>query len=152
MRGSLVLTFLIGLVLGLLYSQGHLVFRVDSVRAATLPAGEELELGKKVIPEVEEIVLAEFEKYVSGDRLTAAGKALVQEVAEEGVVQFLTQRTSRQIRKLQEVKPLSLNYNKSRVSSPVAMSSDGQIIVVSGSEGVLVSQDKGDSWEKVVKD
>jgi len=152
MRRSLVLTFVAGLAVGFLLFQGGSALLTKSAQAAALPVAEEMELSKKTRPEIESIVLSEFEKYATDDGLTAEGQAFVQEVAREKVVQFLTQETSRQVRKLQQVKPVSLDYNKSQVPSPVAISSNGQIIVVSGSEGVLVSQDGGNSWEKVVKD
>ena len=152
MRKSFIFMFLSGLVVGILLSHCHSIFRSSSVQAAVLPAAEELELGKKTRPEIESIVLSEFEKFAVADSLTPEGRALVQEVANERVVQLLTQETSREIRRLRKVESVSLNYNKSEVPSPVAMSADGQLIVVSGSEGILLSQDRGNSWEKVVKD
>ena len=152
MRRSLILTFVSGLAVGFLLSKGSWFLPTPSVQAAALPVTGEIEFGKNTRPEIERIVLSEFEKYATDAGLTAEGEVFVQGIAKEKVAQFLTQETSRQVRNLQKAKAMSLNYNKSQVPSPVAMSSNGQTIVVSGSEGVLVSQDGGNSWEKVVKD
>jgi hypothetical protein len=152
MRRPLIFTFVAGLAVGLLLSKGGSYLPMKSAHAAPPPSAAKLELDKDLRSEIREIAESEFEIYATKDGLTSEGRRFVRAVAEERVGQLLTQETSRQIRRLQKIKPVNINYNKSKVPSPVAMSSNGQIIVVSGSEGILISEDSGHTWEKAVED
>ena len=151
MRKIFLLIFVSGLIVGFLAAHIGTLLDAGTVEAAPAPAGD-LELDRSARPEIEQIVVSEFEKYASKDGLTSEGKAFVRQIASERVTQLLAQETARQLRKLRKVKAVSLNYNKSKVPSHISMSDDGRVIAVSGSEGILVSHDSGNNWEKVVKD
>ena len=148
---KLFLVFL-GFTAALFLLEGTTPSHISPVQAAPPAAAEQLDFDKILRLEIGGIVAEEFEKYASKEGLTLEGKALVREIAKTRTIQVLTQATWRQLRNTQKVKPVNINYNKSKTPSPVAMSADGQTLVVSGSEGILVSHDGGNSWDKVVED
>ena len=148
---KLFLVFL-GFTAALFFLEGTKPSHLNPVQAAPPAAAEKLDIAKIIRLEIGGIVAEEFEKYASNTGLTSEGQALVRELAKKKTIEVLTQETWRQLRSTHKVKTVNINYNASETTSPVAMSADGQTLVVSGSEGILVSHDGGNTWDKVVED
>ncbi len=148
---KLFLVFL-GFTAALFLLEGTKPSHLSPVQEAPPAAAEQLDFDKIIRLEIGGIVAEEFEKYASKKGLTSEGKDLVREIAKQRTIQVLTQETWRQLRNTHKVKTVNINYNKSQTPSPVAISADGQTLVVSGSEGILVSHDSGNTWDKVVED
>lgn len=148
---KLFLVFL-GFTAALFLLEGTKPSHLSPVLAAPPAVAGQLDFDKIIRLEIGGIVAEEFEKYASKKGLTSEGKDLVREIAKQRTVQVLTQETWRQLQNTQKFKPVNINYNKSKTPSPVAISADGQTLVVSGSEGILVSHDSGNTWDKVVED
>jgi len=151
-RPQFLLGTLLGTVVSLLLLWGVQFIRPTPIQAASPVASKELEFDKNARSEIQTIVADEFARFVTDKGLTAAGEALIQEVAKERVIQILTQETSHQIREIRKTKSVNIDYNKSQVPTHVAVSADGQTVVATGTEGILVSHDGGNTWDKVVED
>ncbi len=156
MNTKLVLSKLFFVFLGftaaLFLFEGTKPSHLSPVQAAPTAAAEQPDIDKIIRLEIGGIVAEEFEKYASNTGLTSEGQALVRELAKKRTIEVLTQETWRQLRSTHKVKTVNINYNASETTSPVAMSADGQTLAVSGSEGILVSRDGGNTWDKVVED
>jgi hypothetical protein len=151
-KPQFLLGALLGTVVSLLLLWGAQFIRPIPIQAASPAASEKLEFEKKARSEIQTIVADEFARFVTDKGLTAAGEELIQGIAKKRVIQILTQETSNQIREIRKTKSWNINYNKSQVPTHVAISADGQIVVASGTEGILVSHDSGNTWDKVVED